>query len=478
MDVREKTAAADWADAGPMLENRTFNDIRTGDTARLVRTLKESDIAAFAAVSGDINPAHLDAEFARHSMFHGVVGHGMWTASMISTLLGTRLPGPGTVYLSQDLHFREPVRIGDVLTADVTVLEKHAKGHVVVLACRIFNQAGRVVVDGVARVMAPQEKVRLQAAHMPQIDVHDAQAAFVHLLDAIRGWPALSCAVVWPCDETSLRAAVEAGGLGIIRPVLLGPATEIRTVAQRHGIDLSGCHLDDVHTPQDAAVHAARLVAAGQAGLVMKGSLQTAELLRSLLQRLDLRGARRLSHVWRFDLPHLDGPVFVTDGVVNIHPDLRMKRDIVQNAIDCCHLQGIERPRVAILSALESVSPALISTIHAAALCKMAERGQISGGELDGPLALDLALSMQARQMKAVNSSLARRADILVAPDMEAGNLLGKQLEFMAGALCSGVVMGWRVPIALSSRSDALRNRVAGLAFSRRCAGHAHALLT
>lgn len=460
-----------------MLENRTFEELAAGDVAQLVRTLHAEDIAAFAALSGDINPAHLDESFARHTVFHGVVAHGMWTASLISTVLGTRLPGPGTVYLSQDLHFRAPVRVGDVLTVEVSVLEKHAAGHVVVLSCRIGNQMGQVVVDGVARVMAPTEKLRLPLTHLPQIEVHDAQAAFTRLLDTVKQWPAVACAVVWPCDEIALRAAAQGAHAGLIAPVLLGPVALMRELADRHGVDLSGCHVDDVHDPVLASAHAARLVAAKAVGLVMKGSLKTAELLRPLLQRLDLRTPRRLSHVWHFDLPHLSGPVFLTDGVVNIRPDIRAKRDIVQNAIDLSHLCGIDRPRVALLSAVEEVNPAIESTLHAAQLCKMAERGQISGGVLEGPLALDLALSMQARQLKHVHTALDGRADILVVPDMEAGNLLGKQLEQMAGALSCGVVAGWRVPIALMSRSDGVRSRVAGLALARRQVGHAEAVL-
>lgn len=464
-------------DMSAMLENHTFEQLRPGDVARLVRTLTADDIAAFAALSGDVNPAHLDEAFARHSVFHGIVAHGMWTASLISTVLGTRLPGPGTVYLGQELHFRAPVRVGDSLCVEVTVLEKHAAGHVVVLSCRITNQAGHVVVDGVARVMAPTEKLRVPMAHLPQIEVHDAQAAFVHLLDTVKAWPAVDCAVVWPCDEMSLRAASQGAQSGLINPVLLGPVALMRELAQQHGIDLGRCHVDDVHDAQLAAAHAARLVAAQAAGLVMKGSLKTAELLRPLLHRVDLRTHRRLSHVWRFDLPHLSGPVFVTDGVVNIKPDLRAKRDIVQNVIDLCHLMCIERPRVAVLSAVEEVNPAIESTLHAAQLCKMAERGQITGGVLEGPLALDLALSLQARHLKHVKTHLDGRADVLVVPDMEAGNMLGKQLEQMAGALSCGMVTGWQVPIALTSRSDTLRSRVAALAMARRCLGHAEAVL-
>jgi phosphate acetyltransferase len=470
-------AFADMSSPVCMLENRTFEELRTGDVATLRRSLRAEDITAFAALSGDVNPAHLDEGFARHTVFHGVVAHGMWTASLISTVLGTRLPGPGTVYLGQELHFRAPVRVGDLLTVELTVLEKHVKGHVVVLSCRIVNQAGHVVVDGVAHVMAPTEKMRMPASHLPQIEVHDAQASFIHMLEAVKSWPAVPCAIVWPCDEPSLTAASHAARSGLVSPVLLGPSALLRELASQYGIDLSGCHFDDVHDPLLAAAHAARLVAAEAVGMVMKGSLKTSELLRPLLQRVELRTPRRLSHVWRFDLPHLSGPIFLTDGVINIRPDLRAKRDIVQNAIDCCHLQGLQRPRVAILSAVEDINPAIESTLHAAQLCKMAERGQITGGILEGPLALDLALSERARQLKHVRTTLEGRADILVVPDMESGNLLGKQLEHMAGALSCGIVTGWHVPIALMSRSDSLRSRLAGIALARQCIGNPAAVL-
>ena len=273
--------------------------------------------------------------------------------------------------------------------------------------------------------------------------------------------PPLSTAVAHPCDASSLAAALAARERGLIEPVLVGPADKIRRVAAEAGLDLAGVAIDAVPHSHAAAARAVELVRRGEVAAIMKGSLHTDELLAEVVQReTGLRTARRISHVFVMQVPGLDRLLLVTDGAVNIAPSLEDKVDIVQNAIDLAVALGIERPRVAILSAVETVTSKLHSTLDAAALCKMADRGQITGGIIDGPLAFDNAVSAEAAKTKGIKSPVAGRADILVAPDLESGNILAKQLEYFSAATAGGVVLGARVPIILSSRSDSLESRL------------------
>jgi phosphotransacetylase len=271
----------------------------------------------------------------------------------------------------------------------------------------------------------------------------------------------LPTAVVHPCDAPSLSAALVARDRGLIDPVLVGPAARMHAVAAAAGLDLTGVRLESVAHSHAAAAAAVDLVRRAEVRALMKGSLHTDELMAEVVRKdAGLRTARRLSHVFVMLVPSYDRPLLVTDGAVNIDPTLEDKVDIVQNAIDLAHALGIATPRVAILSAVETVTSKLRSTIDAASLCKMADRGQITGGVLDGPLAFDNAVSPEAARTKGIESAVAGRADILVAPDLESGNILAKQLEYFASARAGGVVLGGRVPIILSSRSDSLESRV------------------
>lgn len=272
-------------------------------------------------------------------------------------------------------------------------------------------------------------------------------------------------AVVHPCDETSLAGAVDAAKAGMIAPLLVGPAQRIRDTAAKHGIDLGGLPIVDAPHSHAAAAQAVALVREGKAELLMKGSLHSDELLGEVAKRdTGLRTARRISHVFVMDVPTYAKTLFITDAAVNIFPDLEAKHDIVQNAIDLHLGLGLGAPKVAILSAVETVTPKIPSTIDAAALCKMADRGQIVGGELDGPLAFDNAISPEAARIKGIRSSVAGEAQILVVPDLEAGNMLAKNLTFLANADAAGIVLGARVPVILTSRADSLRTRMASCA--------------
>ena len=286
-------------------------------------------------------------------------------------------------------------------------------------------------------------------------------AAATDVLARAAGLPPLVTAVVHPCDEPSLTGVLAARDRGLVAPILIGPEDKIRRVAAEAGLDLTGLPIDPVPHSHAAAARAVELVRRAEARAILKGSLHTDELLAEVVRRdTGLRTARRISHVFVLQVPGYDRLLFVTDGAVNIDPCLEEKADIVQNAIDLACALGVARPRVAILSAVETVTSKLRSTLDAAALCKMAERGQITGGLLDGPLAFDNAISPEAARTKGIASEVAGRADILVAPDLEAGNILAKQLEYFAGALAGGVVLGARVPVILSSRSDPLESRV------------------
>ena len=275
----------------------------------------------------------------------------------------------------------------------------------------------------------------------------------------------VACAVVHPCDESSLRAAVDAAQEGLIIPILVGPEARIRRVAGEHKLDLSGLSIVDAPHSEAAAETGVRLAREGKAEALMKGSLHTDELMGAVVKRENgMRTNRRISHCFVMDVPALEQALIITDCAINIAPTLQDKAHIIQNAIDLAHVFGRTMPRVAILSAMETVNPSVPSTIEAGALCKMADRGQITGGILDGPLAVDNAINLTAARIKRIESAVAGHADILVVPDLEAGNMLAKSLTFMAGADAAGIVLGARVPIILTSRADSLIARQASCA--------------
>jgi len=448
------------------IENRTFDEIRVGDSATLVRTLKPEDIQLFAIMSGDVNPAHVDPEYAKSSMFREVIAHGMWGGALISTVLGTQFPGPGTIYIDQTLHFSRPVGIGDTITITLTATRKFDHNHHIIFDCVCTNQDGQTVIRGTAEVLAPTEKIKRPRVELPEVTIVDREARYQHLLDRTRGLAPIPMAVAHPCDKESLLGVVEATQAGLIIPTLIGPAAKMRAVAEQQGIDLAGLTLIDVEHSHAAAAEAVALARAGKVEALMKGSLHTDELMSEVVAANGLRTARRISHVFLADVPTYPKPLLITDAAINIEPDLECKADIVRNAIDLALVLGIPEPKVAILAAVETVTPKMRATLDAAALCKMADRGQITGGVLDGPLAFDNAISIVAAKTKGILSAVAGRADILVVPDLESGNMLAKQLEYLAEALMTGVVVGARVPIVLTSRADTAETRAASCAIA------------
>ncbi|WP_136067651.1 bifunctional enoyl-CoA hydratase/phosphate acetyltransferase [Modicisalibacter radicis] len=302
------------------------------------------------------------------------------------------------------------------------------------------------------------------------LDTHDAAPIgerHRQLLEATHGHPPIPTAVVHPCDAPSLRGALAAWREGLIEPLLVGPRTRIEALAVEFDADLGGLRIVDTPHSHASAETAVRIAASGEARALMKGALHTDELMSAVLARdAGLRSERQMSHIYALDVASYPRPLLITDGALHIQPDLAAKRDIVQNAIELAHAIGLARPRVAILSAVETVNPRIPSTLDAAALCKMSQRGQITGGELDGPLAIDNAVSLQAARTKGLDSVVAGCADILVAPDLEAANMIAKLLIHLAGAQAAGLVMGAQVPIMLTSRSDDVATRLASAALA------------
>jgi phosphate acetyltransferase len=428
--------------------------------------LTRTDLKTFAVLSGDLNPTHVDDDFARKHGDGRLVAHSMLGGALISSILGNELPGPGTRYVSQNLRFLKPVHADDTITATVTVREKRRETGTVLFDCRCTNQTGEVVAQGPAEVVAPTIKVVLPRTEIAKISVqtHDKFAAFVERCKPLHPVPTV---VAHPCSDAAIKAAIEAAEEDLIQPILVGPLDRIRTAAEKARVSLAGLRLVDAAHSHEAAQKAVALVRAGEAAILMKGSLHTDELLGAVVKREGgLRTARRLSHVFFMDVPTYHKPLMVTDAAINIAPTLAEKADICQNAIDMAHALGMALPKVAILSAVETINDKIISTMEAASLCKMAERGQINGALLDGPLAMDNAISREAAEIKGISSPVAGDADILLVPDLVSGNILAKQLTFMSNADAAGIVLGARIPIVLTSRADSVRARLTSCALA------------
>lgn len=450
------------------ITNKTYDEIKIGDSATLTRTLTKQDIQLFATVTGDMNPAHLDESYAKTDIFHQIVGHGMWTASMFSVLLGMQIPGPGTLYLGQMLKFLKPVHLGDTITASVKAIKKDDKHKHITFETLCANENGEHVLEGEALVLAPSEKISWEALALPEAQIKAPAHNYGQwLLDKVAGLKPLCVAVVHPVDIYSLAGAVEAAKAGIIEPVLVGPEDKIRKVADDAHIDLGHYEIVSTLHSHAAAEIAIQMARKGDVEALMKGKLHTDELMQAVVDKENgLRTGRRISHVFVLDVPSYPKPLFLTDSAINIKPSLMDKKDIVQNAIDLFITLGLGTPKVAILSAIEMVNEKIPSTIDAAALCKMAQRGEIKGGIVDGPLAFDNAISKESSKIKGIVSDVAGDADILVVPDIESGNMLYKELRYFSGAQGAGIVLGAKVPIILTSRAGDAESRVVSSALA------------
>ena len=447
--------------------NQTFDQLSVGETVTVAHTVTRDEVELLALVSGEANP-FADCEALADD--DGGTGEGVGlprcegvsAEALVHGVLKRRLPGPGSVILAHALRYDGLAHVGDELLATVTVTEKQEPDRVV-LACQV-RRGEDVLLDGHVTVRAPAANQTVDEREAPNVILR-RNDVFGRLFRACEHLPPVSCAVVHPCDRDSLAGPIEAARHGLITPVLVGPQAKIRAVAEAHGLDISPYQLVDVEHSHAAAAAAVALARAGEVQSLMKGSLHTDELMGAIVpSATGLRTGRRISHVFVMDVPAYPRMLLVTDAAVNIAPTVRDKADIVQNAIDLARILGVEQPKVAILAAVETVNPDMPATVDAAMLCKMADRGQITGGLLDGPLAFDNAVSLEAARTKKIDSPVAGLADILVVPDLEAGNMVAKQLQYLAGADSAGIVLGTRVPVVLTSRADSVRMRLASTA--------------
>jgi phosphotransacetylase/acyl dehydratase len=441
--------------------NVTFDEIKVGQSLTVSRTISRNDIEALTFVSGDIDEAHVEQEPVADRV---PSTEPVAAEAFFSYLLNRRLPGPGTTILAHNLTFEGRIAMGDALSATITAKEKRPESNVIVFDCRCTSPTGEVIASGTATVSAPTRRMNYTDLATPEV-IFRRTDVFARLIKTCEGMPPVVCAVVYPCDHDSLLGPLESAKRNLINPVLVGPEGKIRETAQAAGADISPYRIVDAEHSRAAAEKAVAMARAGEVEALMKGSLHTDELMGAVVpSATGIRTARRISHVFVMDVPAYPRVLLVTDAAINIAPGLKEKVDIVQNAIDLAHVLGIDEPKVAILSAVETVNADIPSTLEAASLCKMADRKQITGGILDGPLAFDNAVSEQAARIKKIDSPVAGRADVLLVPDLEAGNMLAKQLQYLAGADAAGIVLGTRVPIVLTSRADSVRTRLASTA--------------
>lgn len=446
-----------------IMRNTPFDELQVGMEAEAHRLCVADDLYVFAHASGNLNPLHLPDEDGDGDGKPEAVAPGLWVGALISSVLGNDLPGPGTVYKSQNLRFVGRAMAGDQLVAKVKLTGK-GPDRVVNFETRVELADGTPVIEGEAEVIAPERHASFEAQDVPGLQVQ-RHVHFDALIGRAEPLDPIPTAVVAPEEENSLGGALLGARHTLIAPILIGARDKIEAAAEAIGEDLSGFEIEDVPSHRDAAARAVAMVHEGRAQALMKGHLHTDVLLGQVVKRDGgLRIGRRLSHIFVMDTPGVDHLVLVTDAAINITPDLETKVDIVQNAIDLAHTLGIAEPKVGILSAVETVNPRIPSTLDAAILSKMAERGQIRGGIVDGPLAMDNAVDVEAAATKGLKSMVAGHAEILVAPNLEAGNMLAKQLTFVAHAEAGGIVLGAKCPIILTSRSDDDKARLASCA--------------
>jgi phosphate acetyltransferase len=437
----------------------TFDQIAIGATLALSHTVTRHEVELMALVSGEANPfaprAGVPAE-------HLPVCEGVSAEALIHGMLKRQLPGPGTEVMAHQLTYAGTARMGDTLHARITVVAREVPDQLI-FDCQVERGDDKLL-SGTVTVRAPMATQTVDERDAVDVVLrrHDV---FGRLLRDCAALSPVVCAVVHPCDSPSLAGALEAARHGLITPVLVGPPGKIHAAATAAGLDLAGVRVvpaEHSHAAADLAVAMAR---SGEVQALMKGSLHTDELMAAVVpSATGLRTGRRMSHVFVIDVPAYPRMLLVTDAAIHITPDIVDKRDIVQNAIDLAQVLGVACPKVAILAAVETVNPRMPATIDAAMLCKMADRGQITGGQVDGPLAFDNAISQEAARTKHIRSEVAGQADILVVPDIEAGNMVAKQLQYFAGADSAGIVLGARVPIVLTSRADSVRTRLASVA--------------
>ena len=439
------------------LTGKGIGDLAVGERADSVRTLTANDLVFYSHASGDLNPLHLPELDGDGDGAPEALAPPAWLAGLVSALIGSQLPGPGSRELSWRSQVGVPVRLGETVSASVEIIAKSDDS--VTLKAVVQGAAGEALSAQIE--VAPADRPQsFDDVALPDLMVR-RHPHFERLLAACEGIDPAVTAVICPHTDDALLGALSAADRELITPVLVGDPVKIKAAAKEADRDLTGIQIIQAADPKSAAAAACQLVAEGRAASLMKGHLHTDTLLKAVLDRSHgLRGDRRLSHVFVMDVPGEEHLMFVTDAAVNIAPDLMIKADIVQNAIDLARALGVAMPKAGILSAVETVNPALPSTLDAAALSKMADRGQITGGLVDGPLAMDNAVDLEAARVKGLKGAVAGRAEILVAPNLEAGNMLAKELTFVARAEAAGLLLGARAPVIVTSRADSEFSRL------------------
>jgi phosphate butyryltransferase len=444
--------------------NTTYDELAVGQTASIERPVTANDLYVFAHASGNTNPMHMptkDADGITHA-----VAPSLWVGSLVSSVLGTVLPGAGTLYRSQSFEFKGRARLGDRLVISVRCIEKREKPFVV-FETKVATSDGTPILEGVGEVEAPLLSIVLPKVQLPLLTV-DQHDHFTKLVQRCRRLVPMPTAVVCPDDANSLGGVMLSMKEGLIAPILIGSKSKIQRAADAGELDISALPLIDIEDHSAAARHAVGMVNAREARAVMKGNVHSDELLGQVVKKDGgLRGSRRISHVFVMDAPTRSELIFISDAAINIAPDLTTKVDIVQNAIDLALACGLAKPKVGILAAVETINVNMPSTLEAAALAKMADRGQITGALVDGPLAMDNAVDVEAARTKGITSAVAGHADVLIVPNLEAGNMLAKQLTFVAHAEAAGLVVGAKAPIILTSRADNDKSRVASCAVAQ-----------
>jgi phosphotransacetylase/acyl dehydratase len=448
-----------------MHHNTTWDELTIGQAATVERTVSAHDLYVFAHASGNTNPLHIPGTDLDGDGTADTIAPSLWLGSLISSVLGVLLPGAGTIYRSQNFQFLHRAKIGDRLIISVRCLEKCQKP-LALFETRVTKADGTIIVDGVAEVDAPSTTVVLQDKQLPMllIDEHDH---FGTLIKRCKPLAPMPTAIVCPDDKNSILGALLSQREGLIIPILIGSRSRILKAAEAAGEDLLDISIIDVEEPSDAAARAIAMVHAKEVRAVMKGNIHSDELLAQIVKKDGgLRTSRRISHVFALDVPTQDSLLFISDAAINIAPDLATKVDITQNAIDLAIACGLALPKVGVLAAVETVNINMPSTLDAAALAKMADRGQIKGGLVDGPLAMDNAMDMEAARTKGIVSLVAGQADVLIVPNLETGNMLAKELTFVGRAEAAGLVVGAKVPVMLTSRADNDKARLASCALA------------
>ena len=445
--------------------NTTWDELEVGATATIEKVVAAHDLYVFAHASGNTNPVHMPGTDVDGDGAVDTVAPSLWIGSLVSSVLGTILPGAGTLYRGQSFTFHARARIADRLIVSVRCIEKRARP-LAVFETRVTTSEGVLILEGFGEVDAPAITILLQDKQLPllMLDQHDHFGA---LISRCMQLPPMPTAVVCPDDRNALGGAMLSMREGLINPVFVGNRARIEAAAEALEADITGIMLIDIDDHSEAAAKAIAMVHAREVRAVMKGNIHSDELLAQIVKKDGgLRTSRRISHVFALDVPTQDSLLFISDAAINIAPDLTTKVDIVQNAIDLARACGLAQPKVGILAAVETVNVNMPATLDAAALSKMADRGQIKGGLVDGPLAMDNAMDMEAARTKGIHSLVAGQADVLIVPNLESGNMLAKELVFVAKAEAAGLVVGAKVPVMLTSRADNDRARLASCALA------------